>query len=165
MEYLDYNRTVVGYHGTTVAVARRIVLRETPFTASANPGDWLGRGIYFWKHAPKQAWAWARQEWLGQPVAVLGSMIRLGNCLDLLDPANVRFLVEMHAQAVALREATGEPPLKNVRTDKRLDCAVFEYAYAVAVERGGPPVDTSRAVYVRAGRDRAANPPRLWPTS
>jgi hypothetical protein len=152
MRFLDYNRTVVAFHGTRLSTARAAVLGERPLTSSRNDDDWLGHGIYFWEHAPEQALWWARrrakrQGW-DEPVAVLASMIRLGSCLDLLDPFNVQFLKGYHAVYVAGRVAAGLPVPVNVRQNKRLDCAVFEYTYAARVERAETPIDASRAAYV-----------------
>ena len=45
----------------------------------------------------------------------------------------------------------GELPLpENTRRYRKLDCAVFEYAYEV-LKQGGSTVDTARGVYVPAG--------------
>src|ERR1700730_5185253 len=92
----DYHRTVVGYHGTRRSNALRIVQDLEGFKRSENTDDWLGHGIYFWEYAPKQAWAWANQRQKNQnwdeEIAVLASMIRLGNCFDLLDPDNLQEL-------------------------------------------------------------------------
>src|SRR5205823_6250222 len=90
-EYADYHRTVIGFHGTDEATADRLVAGE-PFKDSENDDDWFGKGIYFWEYAPKQAWWWARQFKRYQEPAVIGAIIRLGNCFDLLDPVNVKNL-------------------------------------------------------------------------
>src|SRR4051794_22865003 len=102
MRFDDYHRTVVGYHGTRLSVALDVVNRRRFFKESRNRDDWLGHGVYFWEYAPQQAYWWAerrrrRQHW-DEPVAILGSMIRLGFCLDLLDPFNVRYLKEIASE-------------------------------------------------------------------
>src|SRR5262249_41625385 len=52
----------------------------------------------------------------------------------------------------------GEGLPKNTRKYRKLDCAVFEYAYQVISEsEGEPSVDTARGVYVPTGGDR-----RVW---
>ncbi len=98
--YSDYHRTVVAYHGTRLETARAIVLGEKSFETSRNDDDWLGHGIYFWEYAPQQAFLWARnrqasKKWSGE-IAVLGSMIRLGSCFDLLDPENIKDLSKFY---------------------------------------------------------------------
>jgi hypothetical protein len=168
MEFLDYNRTIVGFHGTRLSTALAIVKREQGFTPSTNSDDWLGHGIYFWEHAPKQALWWAerrqkRHNW-GEPVAVLGSMIRLGNCLDLLEPQNVDLMDDLHDAYVAELTQAGLSPPVNANQHKYLDCAVFQYAYP-AIEPQSGQIDTSRGVYVRTGKDRQGRKPRVWKRS
>ncbi len=158
--YSDYHRTVVGYHGTKRATARRIILGEEPFGRSENDDDWLGNGIYFWEYAPQQAWLWARQRQRSKgwddEIAVVASMIRLGSCFDLLDPENVRALgLFYQGYEQAMMESRRELPI-NVWSKKRLNCAAFEFAYA-GLEAQGDPVDTCRAVFVPTRRAD-----RLW---
>jgi hypothetical protein len=43
----DYHRTVVGYHGTGLTAALRIVNRIEDLRLSERDYDWLERGIYF----------------------------------------------------------------------------------------------------------------------
>ena len=161
--FIDYHRTVVGYHGTKRSVALAIVQRERAFEPSRNDGDWLGHGAYFWEHAPQQAWRWAEQlkekKGWDEPVAVLGSMIRLGYCFDLLDPANLGALETFHNDYLAMRRRLNLPVPKNVRSAKNLDCAVFQYAYETT-EAGGKRIDSSRGVYVPT-----ENSKRVWPRS
>lgn len=90
-DYRDYHRTVVAFHGTTVAAANRLV-NGGAFTPSSKTFEWLGTGVYFWEYAPKQAWWWTKDLRKNPKPAVVGALIRLGNCLDLLDPDNVRWL-------------------------------------------------------------------------
>lgn len=77
-EYADYNRTVIGFHGTSEEAADRLVAGE-PFKLSERPGEWFGRGVYFWEHAPGQAWTCARIVRKHRRPAVVGAIIRLGN--------------------------------------------------------------------------------------
>jgi hypothetical protein len=159
----DYHRTVIGYHGTRRSVALEIVQGNRDFSYSRNRDDWLGHGIYFWEHAPQQAWWWAerrrrRRKW-DEEVAVLGSMIRLGNCFDLLDPAHVKYLESVFQRYQLVEQAAGRQLLENANNHKYLDCAVFQYAYA-NLEAAGKKVDSSRAVYVPTGKDK-----RVWKRS
>jgi hypothetical protein len=159
--FADYHRTVIGYHGTRRSTALGIVQGLDWFKPSANDDDWLGHGIYFWEFAPKQAWAWMEQRrkrhaWT-EDVAVLASMIRLGNCFDLLDPENLQLLAGFHREFEHLEYQSGRQPRKNYNQAKYLDCAVFEFAYA-ALKRQRDPVDTCRAVFVASNQ-------RLWSAS
>src|SRR5215210_7366892 len=56
--YLDYHRTVIGYHGTDAETAEKLVAGE-PFVSSEDDDEWLGHGVYFWEYGPKLAWWWA----------------------------------------------------------------------------------------------------------
>jgi hypothetical protein len=165
MRFDDYHRTVIGYHGTKLSVAMDIVKRKRRFKYSQNRDDWLGHGIFFWEYAPQQAYWWAerrkrRQKW-DEPIAILGSMIRLGFCFDLLDPYNVMYLKQIFEEYVNTQLAAGQPLPKNANHYKFLDCAVFQYAYA-AIENfeGQQPADSARAVYVPTGEDK-----RVWERS
>lgn len=155
-QFQDYHRTVVGYHGTTRAIAESIVTGGA-FEPSQNDDDWLGHGIYFWEYAPQQAYNWAVKRYgKDKDVAVLGSMIRLGNCFDLLDPINTNLLKYAHS----IVEETAQPVPKNFNSKKRLDCAVFETLYKIQEEFNNEIIDTARAVYVPTG-----NKTRLWKSS
>lgn len=150
----DYHRTIIGYHGTRKSVAMEIVQGIRSFEPSRNRSDWLGEGVYFWEHAPQQAWWWAerlrkKRGW-DEDVAVLGSMIRLGNCLDLLDPENVDLLSELFEEFASEIRGSGRALPENYNHKKYLDCAFFRYAYE-ALDRAGSLVDTARAVYVPTG--------------
>lgn len=164
MRFDDYHRTVIGYHGTRLSVALDIVNRKRNFHYSRNRDDWLGHGVYFWEYAPQQALWWAerrqkRQNW-NEPVAILASMIRLGFCWDLLEPENLQILKTMHERYVQLQLASRQNIPKNFNHHKYLDCAVFQYAYAIIEDEQQQSVDSTRAVYVPTGKDK-----RIWPRS
>lgn len=157
-DYFDYHRTIIGFHGTTVEIADSLVAGG-PFRPSSNTDDWLGGGVYFWEYAPKQAWWWARTFKRHAEPAVVGAMIRLGNCFDLLDPGNVRTLRVVHDDMIEDWRARGIEIPRNGNQHKNLDCAVFNDLYHLS-DHGGWPIDTTRAVYVptEAGK-------RVWTRS
>ncbi len=82
-----FARWVLAYHrcskelGTQLFTGDRAVPDWPP---SAKPHDWLGRGIYFWEHGPERAAAWAHDKH-GDDGVVVGAIIQLGRCFDLLD--------------------------------------------------------------------------------
>jgi len=174
LRFDDYHRTVVGYHGTGLTAALRIVNRIEGFRRSQKDYDWLGRGIYFWEHAPRQALRFARlrQEQYRrkkaktpedvrratEPLAVVACMIRLGFCFDLLEPENIEYIRGSFLEYQQSVELTGATLPRNTRKYRKLDCAVFEYAYKVISKTElVSPVDTVRGVYVPAGGER-----RVW---
>jgi hypothetical protein len=146
LDFSDYHRTVIGFHGTDMASAERLVAGED-FEPSDEDDEWFGKGIYFWEHAFKQAWWWARRHKRHKHPSVIGAVIRLGNCFDLIDPGNVDVLRDFYEAMVGEMDAAGiEKPL-NVHTQRRLDCALFNYVYGWC-EQAQQPLDTARAVYI-----------------
>src|SRR3954463_14004594 len=113
-DYRDYDRTIVGFHGTTVAAANRLVDGGS-FTPSSKIYEWFGKGVYFWEYAPKQAWWWTRDHKKYPQPAVVGAVIRLGDCLDLLDPRNVKIPKELKDEMVALLVGANKPVPTNAR--------------------------------------------------
>ncbi len=145
-DYRDYHRTIVAYHGTTVADADKLVNGED-FKNSDKSHEWLGEGVYFWEYAPKQAWWWTKDHKKNSRPAVVGAMIRLGNCLDLLDPENVRWLKRVYDDIIPKWGAAKLPIPKNMRSRKNLDCAILNWIYSQS-DTTETPIETSRGVYV-----------------
>jgi len=159
MAYLDYHRTVVGYHGTSAKVATELV-DGNPFEPSTSVNEWLGSGVYFWEYAPKQAWWWARKFNKYANPAVVGAMIRLGNCFDLLDSKNIDVLKKAKDGMVKLMKREGIEIPQNRRQYKNLDCAVFNYFYQQIEAEGEPGIDSARAAYVPTESKK-----RIWNAS
>jgi hypothetical protein len=88
MRAFDYQRQVIAYHGCDASVRDSVILHGGKLKISQNDYDWLGRGIYFWEHCPARALEWAKQQQkrgqIDKP-AVLGAVLHLGQCFDLLD--------------------------------------------------------------------------------
>ncbi len=101
MDLNSYQRIVFGYHGCDSGVADAVLNGKSRLIASENAYDWLGSGIYFWEHGPARAMEWAVQQAgrkrskIRKP-AVIGAIIQLGACFDLLD---IRFTRELHIVA------------------------------------------------------------------
>jgi hypothetical protein len=173
----DYHRTVVGYHGTGLSAALRIVNRIEGFRSSEKDYDWLGRGIYFWEYGPKQALNFAKirqrqykkkkdktledERRASEPLAVVACMIRLGFCLDLTEPENVEYLIEVFDSFRSVMELGDAKLPKNRHKYRKLDCAIFEYAYK-KIEESEPntTLDTARGIYVPTDGTT-----RIWPGS
>ncbi len=71
----------------------------------------------------------------------------MGNCFDLLDPGNVAVLRAYLEQMLADMAANTIKPPVNVRTHRKLDCALFNHVYN-DLEESQRPLDTARGVYV-----------------
>jgi hypothetical protein len=155
----DYDRTVVAFHGTRKSTAEKLVAGQ-PFDQSENDDDWLGHGIYFWEYAPQQAWWWADRRY-GKDAAVVGALVRLGRCIDLLDPSNTDLLVRAHRDLDLALKSVGKKLTSNANNHKYRDCAVFNYLFASMKQSSFVP-DSTRAVFVPM---RAGGLPRLWERS
>lgn len=84
---------------------------------SQNDWDWLGTGIYFWENSAKRALDWAtfakqHPKLLKVPVKqpfVIGAIIDLGNCLDLLEATSIRVVEETYKEMCELFATLGTP--------------------------------------------------------
>lgn len=152
---MRYNRIVVGYHGCDLDIATKILVDGAAFTQSVNDYDWLGKGTYFWEYGADRAYRFADDQIKRKKVttpAVLGALIQLGECFDLLDTRFTRDLADFYTQweeesrtnKLAMPANSGKTPDKKMR---RLDCAVINQYLALA-EEAGKKYDTVRGCFV-----------------
>ena len=134
----------LGYHGTSIAVAQ-VVLRDG-FRISRNAYDWLGDGVYFFQDAPHRAREWAAQRY-GDDGVVIRSVIRLDDCLDLLDIEAGDMLAEAYASFVQLSERLGIPLPRQSTGAHRLDRAVINHAVTFLAMRRGNAARSIRGVF------------------
>jgi hypothetical protein len=154
---VHYARVVHGYHGCDAAVAEQLLAGE-PFEPSENDYDWLGRGVYFWEFGLDRAFRFAvDQQRRGkvQTPAVVGAVVQLGNCFDLLDTRFTTALASGYTRWKALMEAGGVPLLVNAGRApeyklRRRDCAVINW-YLDEVAAAGLRYDTVRGGFVEGG--------------
>jgi hypothetical protein len=160
MDLLSYQRTVFGFHGCDKRVADAVLTGKTKLSASENAYDWLARGIYFWEHGPMRALEWAIQQskrknsHIKEP-AVIGAVIQLGTCFDLLD---VRFTHALARHAADLEQAMTNQGIqlpRNQRVGSRdgdwlrreRDCFVLKYAIPAVESHWGCEFDSVRGVF------------------
>ncbi len=127
-----FARIVLGYHGCEPNFADALIRGEVPIAdwkPSDNPYDWLGRGVYFWEHAPDRAQAWGGG-------GVVGAVIHLGTCLDLTDTTYTRALGGAHRSLKEIRLAASEPMPENKGKRRDLDCLVINELVAYAEQDG-----------------------------
>ena len=148
---------VLGYHGCDESVAERLFAGE-PFQKSINDYDWLGHGIYFWEANPRRGREFAAElrdaSW-GPDIttpAVVGAIIDLGHCLDLMTSAGIRQIQAAYETYISNCETAGYEPLKN-STDihklrRPLDCAVFAHLHEIRTDNNESAVDTVRGIFV-----------------
>jgi len=103
LQYLLYTRQphfVLGFHGCDLHVQQQVVNGLAPLHRSENAYDWLGHGIYFWENNPQRALEFAqmlteypeRSKGRIQQPAVIGAIIDLGHCLNLMESSSLALL-------------------------------------------------------------------------
>ncbi|MFP2906544.1 hypothetical protein ACLESD_16050 [Pyxidicoccus sp. 3LFB2] len=140
---MRYDRTVIGYHGCDVETAER-VLRGDGFRASVNGYDWLGHGVYFWEYGPDRAWRFALEQQrrgLVRRPAVVGAVLQLGRCFDLMDTRFTAELADSFPSFEAWLAGKGLPmPANRGRTPDQklryLDCSVLNWFLSEGDSRG-----------------------------
>jgi hypothetical protein len=133
---MHYDRTVIGYHGCDHAVAERL-LAGAPFKESVNDYDWLGRGIYFWEYGLDRALQFAEDQKRRGKVkkpAVVGALLQLGNCFDLMDTRFTQLLEEAYpVWRAGVKKLKRTLPTNRGHTKDRLlrdlDCAVMNWLF------------------------------------
>lgn len=132
MKLVDLVR-VTGFHGTSTTAADSIV--QNGFKVSRNEYDWLGDGVYFFQDAPQRALEWAIKHH-GTSAAVVGSVIRLAGCIDLLDIRWFQMLNETYDSFLQRLKNAGIPLPVQTSGAHRLDRAVINYAAGVLGSQG-----------------------------
>jgi hypothetical protein len=152
MSFAAYQRQVIAYHGCDQTVADA-AFRGGRLNESVNDYDWLGSGIYFWEHGPARAMEWAqfmKQRKKVTTPAVVGALIQLGHCFDLLDIRFTEFLRGMFPDFKETLAAAGDLPPVNDPAIKlhRLDCAFLNWAIPIVEEKLGVHFQTVRGVFI-----------------
>lgn len=151
---------VLAYHGCDERVAARVVSGRATLSPSHNDYDWLGDGIYFWEHNAQRAYEYAvelvsrprnRRQRVRNP-AVVGAVVDLGFCLNLLDSRYLQMLRAAYDKLVQLSSGTGLPLPRNAGgaglLSRKLDCAVVQALHQMRADEGEPPFETVRAAFV-----------------
>lgn len=152
MSSFAYQRLVVAYHGCEERVASN-VLAGGALEPSENDYDWLGKGGYFWEHGPARALEWAetsggkRASRFRQP-AVIGALIQLGNCFDLLDVWYTSLLKDLFPTFRLNLEGAGAKLPENKGVYHRLDCAFLNWAIPQVEMTLTTKFDTVRGAFV-----------------
>lgn len=147
---------VLGYHGCDLAVAKKIVSGRIQQRPSTNEHDWLGNGFYFWEDSYSRALRWAQDEKLKrtgkvQTPAVLGAIIDLGNCLNLIDAEHLGLVKAAHQAYLEFCRNSDLKPARNLGKDlgsRKLDKAVFETLHHLRKQKSEQSFDTVRAFFV-----------------
>ncbi len=139
-------------------MARKVVEKQRHLKVSRNNYDWLGSGIYFWESDPTRAFEWARElkrRGKVQRPAVVGAVIDLGECLNLLDREHLKLLKDSYDNLVASSAIANRPLPENKPVQgsaglfyRNLDCATVNLCTQMRRQRSKPPFDTVRAAFI-----------------
>lgn len=156
--YSRRSNLIIGFHGTTKDRAEKYLSGRLGFHASTHTYDWLGPGMYFWENNLERAKQWAedaaKREGNGAEPAIIGAVLNLGNCLDLMDSKCLDALKEAYTTLKESLEKDGEPLPVNTkggsRTDlllRDLDCLVIKTLHGLQKKAGIQPYDSVRGVF------------------
>lgn len=163
---------ILGFHGCDKSVRDRIVSEKgVVLNKSENEYDWLGHGIYFWENNHERALKFAEElrdnppkgksNLIKEP-AVIGVVLDLGHCLDLLDSKHLDVLKVAYDYLCDSNIKHGLKLPENKVTEsgellvRNLDCAVIETAHALNKRLGKDDYDSVRGVFIE-GRDLYEN--------
>lgn len=151
---------ILGYHGCNKEIGEEIVRGNLPFTHSEKDYDWLGHGIYFWEADRQRALEWAQwKKKMGdcpEPF-VIGAVLDLGKCFDLLERENLNILSDTYDSYVVSRSVANLPLPVNEDSAKgasqnkvmrHLDCAVINHLHSTMAAKSLEPFDSVRGLFV-----------------
>lgn len=161
--YTRAGNLILGFHGCDRTVGERIVAGEQDLLPSQNEYDWLGSGRYFWEGNCLRAFEYAKflaehprrssKPKVKDPF-VIGAVLDLGRCLNLLESDALAFIKEAHAALVKIFEKANAPMPKNKNAPgdddfrlRFLDRAVIEAAHELVKDNGQPAYDSVRGAF------------------
>lgn len=134
---------VLGFHGCDRETAEAVIAGKTDLLHSEQGYDWLGSGAYFWEFDPMRAREWAEEKVRRghyKSPGVIGAVIDLRNCLDLVARENLEILREAYESFSAMQQTAGLPLPENkpIPADptgepllRYLDCAVIQHLHQI----------------------------------
>jgi hypothetical protein len=153
---------VVGFHGCDKEVQEKVLLNKEGLCPSENDYDWLGNGIYFWENNPERALQFAelikkfpdKHSTKINESAVIGAVIDLGSCLNLVDARYIKMLNDGYKTLKETVEKAGaQLPVNKVPDTgghpliRNLDYAVIQTVHKGRETAGQLPFDTVRGVF------------------
>ncbi len=161
--YEKYAPYILGFHGCDQSVAEKLLATSTPsFKQSTNDYDWLGSGMYFWENDPNRAYEYILEVQRREPKriknpTVVGAVIDLGYCLNLVENRYINLLKDMFEQYKSNNTELGiEMPCNKSagmndhdKLFRHLDCAVIEFIHTIM--DGTKSFDSVRGMFIEGG--------------
>ena len=146
--------SVIGFHSCDKEVGLRVLNGHDELLPSQNSWDWLGSGIYFWEQNPLRALEYAiesaeRKQFNKKPISapfVLGDIIDLGSCLNLVESSSLKILGEAYSALKEVKDLLGEAMPVNKKDNRMLECAVIEYLHQSNISKN-KSYDTVRCAF------------------
>lgn len=147
--------SIIGFHSCDQEVGLKVLNGFEDLLPSNNSWDWLGGGIYFWEQNPYRSFEYAEEsanklQFNKKPIKnpfVIGSIIDLGNCFNLVESASLKILSEAYSGLQQLIKESGKSMPLNKGNNRALDCAVIEYIHASNRKIGIEEYDTIRCAF------------------
>ena len=154
---------ILGFHGCDETIRDRVV-SEKGFllSESRNDYDWLGNGVYFWENNYQRALQYAT-DLMNNPIkgkseitkpSVIGAVIDLGFCMDLLDTEYLKLLRAGYDFLLDTNKTYEFDIPENRPIEKqgdllirKLDCSVIETVHQINRDLEKPNFDTVRGVF------------------
>lgn len=148
--YSKLPNLILGFHGCDQEIADAILCGGAEVKPSTNSYDWLGHGAYFWEQNLNRAQAWAverQQQGKIKNPAVVGAVVDLGHCLNLMDSENIDLLAHEYGLLKESLESVGEPLPEYVGSTpdkllRNLDGAVIQHLHTRLEREKRDNVDT-----------------------
>ena len=147
--------SIVGFHSCDKEVGLKALNGKIELMPGNNSWDWLGGGIYFWEQNPYRSTEYAEEsanniQFNKKPINnpfVLGAIIDLGNCFNLVESASLKILSSSYKGLCnAMYEAGKRMPV-NKGNNRALDCAVIEYIHETNRDSSLGEYDTVRCAF------------------
>ncbi len=152
---LQHPYTIYGFHSCDKPVGLKVLNGKDTLRPSNNTWDWLGEGVYFWEQNPGRALEYATESAadkqfnkirIKEPF-VLGAIIDLGNCLNLVEANSLNILRNAYDGLKGMIDLTGRVMPVNIGANRQLDCEVFRYLLQVNKNAKLPTYDTIRCAF------------------
>ena len=150
---------VTGFHSCDRDLGLRLLNGSDELRPSNNSWDWLGRGVYFWEQNPYRALSYAEeaaqkhQKFAGKikNPFVVGAIIELDNCLNLIEPNSINIVKNAHVELSAYVQDNGQQMPVNKGANRQLDCAVINFLHQINKDKGRAPYDSIRCPFHEGG--------------